>query len=417
MEAEEERAKATLRYLKAKFGQYYKSHPLRLPPRFGRREFGFIFFDGGFVQRHLGFASEADLYSFVLSRLPAHLYHSAAYYESPGAPTMAEKGWMGADLIFDLDADHIPGWKEMGYKGMLEAVKEQVIRLIDEYLVGDLGFRERDMTIAFSGARGYHIHIRNPKVLTLESHERREIVDYITGTDLDLEQIARSEPFEVRSYKERTRTLKRLRIPTPSEPGWRGRAARGIIGWLDQVSRLPEEDALREIRRLEGVGKVKAQRIYDTMFKRLGRTQALDRVRGGVLDLFPKSGGLSLAAQGADLMKGATDEPVTSDIKRLIRLIGSLHGKTGFMVVSLTRDGLEDFDPLLEAIPDHYSHEKIRLHLPKGIKTDMMGETFNLKPGQNSVPEYLAIFMMCRGMATLASGTPYEGTLEPESGP
>jgi DNA primase small subunit len=406
----EERKEAALRYVKAKFKQYYASRPLRLPPRFGRREFGFIFFNGGFVQRHLSFSSEADLYSFVLSRLPAHIYHSAAYYEKPAAPTMAEKGWMGADLIFDLDADHIPGWQGMGYRGMLEAVKGQVIRLIDEFLVEDLGFDEGDMAISFSGARGYHIHIRDPRVVSLESHERREIVDYITGTDLDLEVLARSEAFEVRTYGGMTRPLKRLRIPRPTDPGWRGRAARGIVTWLETLSTLPEEEALKEIQRLDGVGKVTARKVYDTLFKRLGKEKALERVSGGVLDIFPRPGALSVAAQGVDIMRGATDEPVTSDIKRLIRLVGSLHGKTGLMVVPLTRDRLEDFDPLVEAVPPHYSHDRIRVRLPKGIKTDMMGETFNLKPGQNSVPEYLAIFLVCRGVATLASGTPDDGT-------
>ncbi|MDX1534716.1 MAG: DNA primase catalytic subunit PriS, partial [Thermoplasmata archaeon] len=178
----EEKREATLRYLRATFAHYYETQPLSLPPRFGRREFGFITFEGGFVLRHLGFAQEEELYRYIHSKSPAHIYHSAAYYETPGAPTMAEKGWMGADLIFDLDADHIPGWQKLGYPGMLEAVKAQVVRLIDDFLVGDLGFAEEDIQIAFSGARGYHIHIRDPRVFTLESHERREIVDYVTGT-------------------------------------------------------------------------------------------------------------------------------------------------------------------------------------------------------------------------------------------
>lgn len=404
MEAEE-RVRTTLKYLKAKFKQYYETTPLHLPPRFGRREYGFIFFDGGYIQRHLAFSSEADLYSFLRSRLPSHIYHSAAYYENPGAPTMGEKGWMGADLIFDLDADHVPGSIGMGYKGMLEAVKDQVIRLIDEFLEQDMGFKSSEMTISFSGARGYHVHIRHQKILMLKSHERREIVDYITGTGLDIDFIARPEPFELKTYGERSRTLKRLRIPTPSEPGWRGRASRGMLRWVDQMSGLPEEEALVEIRKLEGVGQARAAKIYDTLFKRLGREQALERVRSGVLDFLPRAGGLSIAAQGVNLMKGVTDEPVTSDIKRLIRVIGSLHGKTGLMVVPLTRDQLEDFDPLTDAIPPIYSHETIRVHIQKGIETDMMGETFNLKRGKNRVPEYLAIFLMCRGMAALVSGT------------
>ncbi len=319
---------------------------------------------------------------------------------------------MGADLIFDLDADHIPGWQKMGYSGMLEAVKAQVIYLIDEFLEGDLGFAGNDMSIAFSGARGYHIHVRRPEVMGLESHERREIVDYITATDLDLEDVVQSEAFDTRTFRDRTRTLRRLRIPTPTDPGWRGRTARGILSWLANVSELPEEEALREIKDLEGVGKVRAREIYRTLSKHPGREKTLDRVRSGVLDLFPNVAGSSIASHGVELVRGATDEPVTSDIKRLIRMVGSLHGKTGMMVVPLTRDQLEGFDPLVDAVPTLYSSDRIRIRMDKGIETDMMGETFNTTPGQNSVPEYLAIFLMCRGVATLASGTPDDGTRE-----
>ena len=408
----EEKREATLRYLRSKFAQYYQARPLHLPPRFGRREFGFMLFEGGFVLRHLGFPKEAALYRYIRSKSPAHVYHSAAYYETPGAPTMAEKGWMGADLIFDLDADHIPGWQKMGYPGMLEAVKAQVIRLIDDYLVGDLGFRKDDLRIAFSGARGYHVHIRDPRVFTLESHERREIVDYITGTGLDLQLVGRREPFEERTFGGQTRTLTRFRIPMATDPGWRGRTTRGISQWLETLSELPEEQAIDALRQLEGVGPKRARKIYDTL-QRLGADGMRARVEAGHLEFFPPGSAASLVAQGVEYAKGATDEPVSSDTKRLIRLMGSLHGKTGFSVVPLTRDELDAFDPLTDAVPALYEHEKIRVETPQAIVTDMMGETFNLEPGQNSVPEYLAIFLMCRGMATLASGMVGDATEGP----
>ena len=405
----EEKREATLRYLQTKFARYYQTQPLQLPPRFGRREFGFMLFQGGFVLRHLGFPEEAGLYRFIRSKSPAHVYHSAAYYETPGAPTMGEKGWMGADLIFDLDADHIPGWQKLGYKGMLEAVKAQVVRLIDDFLVGDLGFQEKDLRIAFSGARGYHIHIRDPRVFTLESHERREIVDYITGTGLDLQLVGRHEPFEERTYGDQTRTLKRFRIPAATDPGWRGRTTRGISQWLGALSELPEAEAIEALEQLEGVGPKRSRQIYDTIH-RLGPERTRARVDAGHLELFPPGSGASLVTQGVEYAKGATDEPVSSDTKRLIRLMGSLHGKTGFRVVPLTREELDGFDPLIDAVPDLYSHEKIRVETSQAIVTDMKGETFNLEPGQNSVPEYLAIFLMCRGMATLASGMAGDAT-------
>ncbi|MFQ5553621.1 MAG: DNA primase catalytic subunit PriS, partial [Thermoplasmata archaeon] len=303
---EEEKRQATLRYLRAKFTQYYQDHPLRLPPRFGRREFGFILFEGGFVLRHLGFPKEAELYRFIQSKSPAHIYHSAAYYETPGAPTMGEKGWMGADLIFDLDADHIPGWQKLGYAGMLEAVKAQVIRLIDDFLVTDLGFREEDLRIAFSGARGYHIHVRDPRVFTLESHERREIVDYITGTGLDLQVIGRQEPFEERTFAGKTRTLKRFRVPPASDAGWRGRTTRGIVQWLEELADLPEEEALETLQKLEGVGPKRARGIHETVL-RLGREGVRKRVETGHLEFLPAGSGPSLVSQGVAYAQGATD--------------------------------------------------------------------------------------------------------------
>ncbi len=39
--------------------------------------------------------------------VPSDVYHSCAYYENPDFD-MDKKGWIGADLVFDIDADHIP---------------------------------------------------------------------------------------------------------------------------------------------------------------------------------------------------------------------------------------------------------------------------------------------------------------------
>ncbi len=158
------------------------------PPGLVSREWGFIFYDdtpGVAMRRHKAFNSEGELKDYLASMPPAHAYHSAAYYQYPQAPTMLEKKWLGADLIFDLDADHLPGVKNMSYSEMLANVKKEIIRLIDEFLIDDLGFREKDMDIVFSGGRGYHVHVRDPRVHALKSPERREIVDYLLGTGLD----------------------------------------------------------------------------------------------------------------------------------------------------------------------------------------------------------------------------------------
>ena len=56
--------------------------------------------------RHRGFKDPTALLGAIRDLVPAHVYFSTAYYKDPTAP-MEAKGWMGADLVFDIDADHL----------------------------------------------------------------------------------------------------------------------------------------------------------------------------------------------------------------------------------------------------------------------------------------------------------------------
>jgi DNA primase small subunit len=99
------------------------------------------------------------------------------------------------------------------------------------------------------------------------------------------------------------------------------------------------------------------------------------------------------------MVAGETDEPVTCDVKRLIRLPGSLHGKTGFVVKKILLDGLKDFEPLENAVilPDNLT--EIRVNKP--LKINLKGEEFNLKEGNETLPTYLAVFLIGRKMANI----------------
>jgi DNA primase small subunit len=98
-------------------------------------------------------------------------------------------------------------------------------------------------------------------------------------------------------------------------------------------------------------------------------------------------------------MKGETDEPVTSDIKRLIRLPSSLHGKTGFEVVPLERDELESFDPFRDAVPKAFGKEEIRIVCDTPISLVLRDESFSLDAGASEVPEFVAVHLLCRRLA------------------
>ncbi len=398
---------ATVAWIRERFRRYYKQVELDLPPRYARREYGFMFWEAGMMQRHQSFKSAEALRSFLAQRTPMHVYYSSAYYENPGAPTMEEKGWLGADLVFDLDADHIPGSEKMTYEGMLEVVKSEIAKIVDDYLLADFGLDPSSLLITFSGGRGYHIHVRDPRVWELQSHERREIVDYITGTELDAEGLFRQVPFEVKKFQDRATVKYRHEMPRPGDPGWPGRVARGVVAAAEGLEGMPKAEAVAKLAAVEGVGAKMAGEIYDALFSPRAGVRGIDKLRRGDMDIFPSDKYLApfrriFVPPAIDLGKRETDEPVTSDIKRLIRMPQSLHGKTGLAVIPMSRSELDGFVPLRDAVPEAWTGEPVKVRLRAGIKITMRDETFNLKEGLNSVPEHLAILLACRGVASVA---------------
>jgi len=420
---EEQKAKdQTVDWIKERFRRHYRSVDLHLPDRFPRREFGFMFWGPGLMMRHTGFGTAQDVRDFLIGRVPQHVYYSSAYYEKPDAPTMEEKGWLGADLIFDLDADHIPKAKEMTYEEMLEAVRRKIVQLHDDFLVQDFGFDEKSLRIVFSGGRGYHIHVSDERVWSLGSHERREIVDYITGKEVDVRSFFRESAFDVKEFKGHAAVKKMVVTPRVAEPGWAGKLARGIVTLADRLETMPPEQAVEFLAGFEGVGASGASDLYENLFKahKPSGIRGVDRLReGGNLEVLRDKNRDRILAVVTQLQqvrvetfgplelegiraRAETDEPVTSDIKRLIRLPSSLHGKSGLQVVPLTRDALDDFVPLRDGTSASFTDEPVALRLAKPITVHLRGETFNLTPPLETVPEYAAVFLACRGIGTLA---------------
>jgi DNA primase small subunit len=417
----------TLAFLKKRFSDYYSEAEMFLPDRFGRREWGFMFLGENFMKRHMAFFNRKELKEFLVKKIPAHVYHSAAYYETPGASTMAEKNWLGADLIFDLDADHIKGAKDLSYEETLTKVKREFIKLIDNFLLDDFGFDEKQLLIVFSGGRGYHIHIRDPKVLQLSSHERREIVDYITGKELNFEEFFLKEPFDSTRFGVHVNVKHKVKMPSEDALGWKRKMRDGIRSLTRELENMGEKEAKTRLRAFEGVGEKTAHGIYQDLFSGPEGQRGVDRLReDNILEIFSndrhrdeflnivkgessikleagKSPQLAESLIVKEQLDGETDEPVTSDVRRLIRLPTSLHGKTGFMVIPLSRDALDEFEPLRDAVPPIFSDEPIELEITNPVSIKLKNETFDLKAGKTEVPEFAAIFLLCRKNAQLPS--------------
>ncbi len=388
----------SLQFLKDQFHSYYQSFPNYLPDRFSRREFAFIFYGGHGMMRHIGFQRKNQFTHFLKNKAPAHAYYSTAYYQKPDAATMKEKGWMGAELIFDLDADHLPNADQIPYEKQLSLVKNEFYKLVDDFLLNDFGFDESHLELYFSGGRGYHCHVKDPRIFQLDSGERREIVDYIIGRDLRDELVLHKESMGTTQIKGKTvSTGNTLKMPSPDEPGWRGRISRGLIDILDDI--ITSDKPMEKLKEY-GVSKQTAEKLLNDLSE-----ERIQRIKKGQLDqsttirrFFLNN---ALRKTAVSFASGETDEPVTCDVKRLIRLPFSLHGKTGLQVTPVTLDELKTFDPLADTVV--FSDDPVNIDINTSLSITMKKEHFQLKQGINEVPTYLAVLLIGKRLATIHS--------------
>ncbi len=330
-----------------------------------RREFAFSYFGEEGMHRHIAFGSTVQLLAHLAERAPRHAFYSTAYYRDPAAKNMDEKGWEGSDLVFDIDIDHVETpckelhdrWvcKSCGASGWgaplacprcgsesierhawvcetcLSVASDEVLRLI-ELLESDFGLSGDEMLVTFSGHRGFHVHVEAPAVRELNQDARREIVDYIRGVGLEPDYML-----------VKARGGYRLRAETY---GWYGRCARWAIVKAGvenpTLSKREWEDLLRECVKREAV---------------------------------------------------AVDERVTIDTRRLIRLPGSLHGKSGLRVARLSVQDLEGGSVL----------DKVKVFIRGEAVVEFEGEPprriLDLEVGYSTrvLPLYAALYLLLNG--------------------
>jgi len=392
----------TQSWLKSEFSRYYSEHEVRYPERYGAREYAFFFFDCAGMIRHTSFMSTRKLRDFLAYAGPKHAYYSSAFYERPAAQTMGQKNWLGAELIFDLDADHFPGTENMIREDMLAMVKGETRKVLDKFVLGDLAFDPKYVGVVFSGGRGYHIHINDPRVLELDSHCRKEISDYIGFIDGDIDilmeqkAVRGSGNFKGAYYRQ---------MPKPDDPGWKGRVAQALTEYVDKLEAMPRKEAIKDIAKRMKTGEGAAAKVYDPLFSGRSGSRGADILRSRHSIDFLKEYETHLLCEELvpALMReeaGTIDAPVTKDVNRLIRLPNSLHGKTGLRVAPIKLEELKDFEPLRDAVAFGDAPVKIRGLKPDSIR--MKGGHFSITDGtETEVPEYAAVYFAARGTAQI----------------
>ncbi|MEM0313309.1 MAG: DNA primase small subunit PriS [Candidatus Bathyarchaeia archaeon] len=398
------------------FQEYYTKdfHIENAPKQMDKREFGFVLFSQGVVVRHKRFKSIDELKAFMRENVPSDAYYSCAYYDDPEAE-MDKKGWLGADLIFDIDADHIPTncdrvheeWTctSCGFYGKgvvpencpicggekfdvktwpcekcLTSAKMETLKLLS-FLINDFGFSKDEIQLFFSGNRGYHVHVVNEAVKELDSFARKEIVDYLFGVGLEV-------PFHAPLVKKSKKGMEIGRGMKFSSFGWPQRLRHGTQKFLEEA----DENHLKEIGlKLDVIRAIIENR--DALLKGLNEHGGLPLARGVGFGTWKR-----ILEHIAKLQSAKIDTVVTTDVHRLIRLPNTLNSKTGFKKVEVPISKLEEFDPFKEAIAIRTGSIKVKVTSAPAFRVG--NETFG--PYRDMVvelPTAAALLLICRERA------------------
>jgi len=339
----------TTAFLRKTYREHYFKHhdEVEVPTMIENREFGYIPFGKGMV-RHLSYKSSGELAADLVKQAPSSVFCSNGVYSDPTLP-MDEKGWKGAELIFDIDASSIPtacrtkhsfwtcrtcgkvvrsaerpsrcpkcegaGTTQLHWScaECLGATKDHTSRLIG-FLTSDFGVSSTDISVYFSGNRGYHLHVEDERFEGMDPSARAEIANYIRGTGL------------VR--------------PQGSDYAPAG-------GWAERITASGNRD---QPQRLEQVVNTFSSRI---------------------------------------------DESVTTDIHRIFRMSGTLHGNSGLLKMRVhdLQAFRPDYDPV--ALGD----EEVTLSVQGSPAFSLKGKTFGPYSSEEpELPTYAAVYLMTKGL-------------------
>jgi DNA primase small subunit len=391
------------------FSEFYRdpANSVPSPPLPEQREFGYLTFKDKFMVRHLHYNNINNFRKVLADNVPSDAYHSVAYYENPDSD-MDKKGWTGADLVFDIDADHIPTscnkihdefrCVKCGFEGRgitpeicpccetakfvtkiwacdkcIQSARDEVTKLL-EVLENDFGFAQKEIRTFFSGHRGYHIHLENEAVRSLDAMARKEIVDYTIGLGI--------RRFE---KKEKKKSSEKFRL---HDFGWDRRLKQGIKETLMNAN---EEDLLNmgfDTRKIEMLSEKKG-----TLIERCLN----DGYWAGVMGIGDGTW-MRLAEHIREQKAAKIDTVVTTDIHRLIRMNGTLHGKTGLKKVGFKPTELQTFDPTIGAVA--FKKGRVKVLVSDAPEFRMSGETLGPYKNQTvELPTAAAVLLICKRRA------------------
>jgi len=401
-----------------------------------RREFMF-----NHSTRHHSFNTMEELVEYTKDKRPYSITHSLARYYDPGRKrnktleakekeksgssflpwTMADKGYAGIDIGFDIDYDHLPHISS--YRQGLEQAKDNALRLLD-FLTNDLNMPIEAISFRFSGNRGFHMVVTEESLLKLGKEERTGIENYVRGHDMHLSGFIHTST-DKGAWSNRGGHFE-YSLYTPPTPGWGGRFTKTFIEMVDEYRALPDDESRYTL--LESWTPIK-QEIKESVFNRpsfwtkkgepakrklkkptytsihdfLMNDYALNGLtRDWRLSHWAKVSSMKPTAvkhliemviQQTQLRRGVEADAITKDLHRQLRTPGSLHTTSGMPCIEITYEMLQDLDLMFDFIRETVGKDAVEVEVVNEVYVHALDRI--VYPGTHKVPRYEAYSIIC----------------------
>jgi predicted DNA primase small subunit len=290
---------------------------------FQTREFGFERLDTGFT-RNKSFDEISHLQEYMSTFPIGGAYIGSLYRDRllPGdrknkPVTIHTTPWVGRELIFDFDMDEYDQVRKCDCTGRMVCqdcwmLMQKASEIIDDTLREDFGFKKLEWV--YTGGRGYHCWVLDKKAFKLDQHQRAAIIGHMQLIH-DPKGLQKIDKIGQQAELLRTRIYEKL--------------ARDFV--LNETY----TQTLREI----GYSKTKIEisreflqgtALYRDIVESVPRGKDEEFLNAVIKYLYPR-----------------IDHKVTIDVRRLIRMPGSVHVRT--QNISEYLDDPMNFNPLKDA--------------------------------------------------------------------
>ena len=381
---------ATTSFLSDAFRAYYARRPSFRVDDATQREWMVDPFVGR-LHRHIAVAGQDGVAALLAQENPWNVYHSLACYTNPGTNNMADKhrGRLRWQVLVDIDVKPEPRLDGLGHETLSEALVRAKQQFLGTLLIleDELGVRPSEHEMCFSGAKGYHARITGAEFQRLPPEARAEIGRLIGGTNTALRDLfpALHGPHPLLPLQQPTGGLKRriylamMRIRTMAATRPRPAALLGLCQRYNPTIALP-----------------------DSILDRIATTAPQD-----LLDRRDESEVVGIWHRMAQhLACPSVDQSAIADVSRMVRLQGSLNGKTGLMCKPLqTIDEVQAFDPLVDANP--HPHDLVRVMGKRDWSLQVGDQTFQVLDGAAAqLPARIAIVFLASYAARIVDANP-----------